>query len=789
MSINFNDNFNIKTGKPIEAKYYALNGLPYTSISAVNLEITLTYRFEGLTVNISNNEYWYKDGVDDSNLILKQADSSVSGATDTLITSPITNQILIYNEVNNKWENSDGDSLFILNSEKGSINGVAELDGTGKVPSTQLPAYVDDVLEYPDFASLPATGETGIIYITLDDNLQYRWSGTQYVEISKSLALGETSLTAYRGDHGLIAYNHSQLVTGNPHALNLTDIGESYSSINYWNTATGGINYSGGSVGIGTTTPIYKLDVNGTGRFLNSVIGITEDAEDNSTKFATTEWVNNQVTINSKWEDIVGGIAYPDGNIVVGNNITNANKITVYGNLEVKNFTHRNIEILPYGAIDLFEDLGVIKGASINARGESFFTYSVIGVTEDINDNSTKFSTTEWVKLQGYVTGSTQWDNVTGGINYSGGNVGIGIIPEELLHVDGAILLKNDNYIKWFDSAGTARNTIRTGADNIFRIQNNSLGVANPIAIHVGTSFEDGIYIDSNAKVGIGTTNPQGHLDINTESAEDTNVYINGEVGYAKYLKIRQFAASEAGLLNNLIYMGTPKDNYGTLGMRDATGTDIQVLHWGENGNVGIGDSTPSYKLDVNGTGRFTSNLDVQGILTLKEDSWHKSAGGDDKLYFSSVGHTYLKTNEDIIFKNASDISVGKYDYGLKGWGFTNSNTVNAVVSSLYTIYVTGKGYFSNTVTATNFILSSDIRLKENIIDANIIELPKIKEFNFINDESKRVRRGVIAQELEKVAPEMVHKDDKDMLAVDYTDFLLAKIVELENRINKLEDK
>lgn len=84
----------------------------------------------------------------------------------------------------------------------GSANGVAELDANGRVPSSQLPSYVDDVLEYSDLAHFPATGETGKIYIAEDTNKTYRWSGSDYAEISESLALGETSSTAYAGNKG-----------------------------------------------------------------------------------------------------------------------------------------------------------------------------------------------------------------------------------------------------------------------------------------------------------------------------------------------------------------------------------------------------------------------------------------------------------------------------------------------------------------------------------------------------------------------------------------------------------
>lgn len=99
-------------------------------------------------------------------------------------------------------DNSIRKELTDFKNTKGKANGLASLDNGGKVPSSQLPSYVDDVIEINTFNNLPSTGESGKIYIVQDTNLTYRWSGTDYVEISKSLALGETSSTAYPGDKG-----------------------------------------------------------------------------------------------------------------------------------------------------------------------------------------------------------------------------------------------------------------------------------------------------------------------------------------------------------------------------------------------------------------------------------------------------------------------------------------------------------------------------------------------------------------------------------------------------------
>ena len=103
------------------------------------------------------------------------------------------------------------DELNTFKGLKGQPNGLATLDSNGKVPSSQLPSYVDDVIEgyyyngkfYKESShTTEIAGESGKIYTDLGNNKTYRWSGTTYTEISASLALGETSSTAYPGNKG-----------------------------------------------------------------------------------------------------------------------------------------------------------------------------------------------------------------------------------------------------------------------------------------------------------------------------------------------------------------------------------------------------------------------------------------------------------------------------------------------------------------------------------------------------------------------------------------------------------
>ena len=124
---------------------------------------------------------------------------TVDSALSDSSTNPVQNKVIKV-ELDQKLDSS----------VKGAAGGLAELDESGKVPAAQLPSYVDDVLEFDSQAAFPETGETGKIYVAKDTNKTYRWSGSGYTEISASLALGETSSTAFRGDHGKAAYDHSQ---------------------------------------------------------------------------------------------------------------------------------------------------------------------------------------------------------------------------------------------------------------------------------------------------------------------------------------------------------------------------------------------------------------------------------------------------------------------------------------------------------------------------------------------------------------------------------------------------
>lgn len=123
------------------------------------------------------------------------------------------------NAVKKAYDKANHSHPYVPTSQVGAKGGVAPLDENGIISSTYLPSYVDDVIDgtisddlstFTDTASKAVTPEAGKIYNDITKNKSYRWSGTAYVSLNDGIALGETEKTAYRGDRGKIAYEHSQ---------------------------------------------------------------------------------------------------------------------------------------------------------------------------------------------------------------------------------------------------------------------------------------------------------------------------------------------------------------------------------------------------------------------------------------------------------------------------------------------------------------------------------------------------------------------------------------------------
>lgn len=234
----------------------------------------------------------------------------------------------------------------VKRTEMGQPNGVATLDGSGLVPSSQLPSYVDDVLEYENFSSFPKPGADSKIYIAKDTNLTYRWTGSQYVEISKSLALGETNSTAYAGDKG--AANRQSLqslpsqlinsvggITANATNVTLAVTRVIKSGLNYGSPQNSNVTFNtatGSSAGMMSAADKAKLDGIASGAQVNDhlVIQSAVDSTNQSYNLLHAYSSNTQREINSVTKS--NGLTYnPSSKSLTATGTITANKLVKTG--------------------------------------------------------------------------------------------------------------------------------------------------------------------------------------------------------------------------------------------------------------------------------------------------------------------------------------------------------------------------------------------------------------------------------------------------------------------------
>ena len=170
------------------------------------------------------------DGIENNanNYTLPEAGSELGGVKsggDVLIEDGVI-KVTNYTHNHTTSDITDLNSIlsdYIPKSEKGVANGIALLGEDGKLLASQIPGSVDEILEFEGVDKFPAVGESGKLYVDTVYNKTYRWSGSTYSVVSDSIALGETATTAYRGDLGKAAYDHSQ-TPGNPHATKFSEL-------------------------------------------------------------------------------------------------------------------------------------------------------------------------------------------------------------------------------------------------------------------------------------------------------------------------------------------------------------------------------------------------------------------------------------------------------------------------------------------------------------------------------------------------------------------------------------
>jgi hypothetical protein len=536
----------------------------------------------------------------------------------------------------------------------------------GKVPASELPSYVDDVIEVANYAALPTTGETGKIYVTLDNNKIYRWSGSVYIEIAANNAI-------WGAITGTLS-NQTDLQT----ALN--------------------------TKALKTITITPNAPLSGGGDLsANRTISISQSNTTTDGYLSSTDWN----TFNSK-QSALGYTAANDANVVhkTGNESIAGIK-TFTDNIVSNTFYSSKIISGGYmpsaGYSNMYSNDLMLTFNQMNAAGTAVTTFNFVYPTSNTsrtynlpnNDgtlaltsqlhNAVTIGTANGLSLSTQVLSlglasssangalsSTDWSTFNGKqnaiSNLIDGNVSTGYIPKSTFTTSGLTTLGNS---KLYEASGTILNDPTANSWGYQINGSSTTGQSFGAVVVAGTNSSDISFevrnqagnvsylkVVGDGKVGIGTSSPSEKLEVNGNGLfgiAKIGTWSLGGGAYARFGHTSYDGGTNFGFLQS-----SSGVNYinGETNYISGTSTNIfetsatERMRIDSSGNVLIGTTTDAgYKLDVNGTGRFSSSITANSQLYLAQ-------GGTNRYSLEYV------SGSDFFSIGRSGVA---YDFVLKG--------------------------------------------------------------------------------------------------------------------------
>lgn len=603
----------------------------------------------------------------------------------------LANKYLGINAVSN-WALQSTKPSYAWNEITGKPS-VATLDTNGKVPSSQLPSYVDDVLEYTAKANFPSTGETGKIYVDNATNLTYRWSGSAYVEISPSLALGTTSSTAFRGDYGNSAYAHAVTNKGSAFASGLYKI--TTNSEGHVTAATAVEKSDITSLGIpGSDTNTWRpiavngdLKVNDRSTNLNFIAqgaaSVAFDAQTNSVVIGSTD--------TNTWRPLGTGASDAcAGNDSRLSNARPASDVYDWAKASTKpSYTHNEIGA---GSLTIGDGANYVLYRTHDTWKSGYY-YHTTGNEAVVFAN--KNTSTSWIFVNSVdPTARKDWTNLgqvpamqiktnSVAINKLIGN---GVTPSYNLDVNGTA-----NATTLYENGTSLANKYQAKGSYLTSHQSISQSVLTA-NLGLGSVNNSPQWGTTNANNGYtvrwGADQTGGGGIVIAEKSGQTSVQVDGDI----YVQEGTYKLATENWVNNKGYLTSHQDISGKADKVSMTAGTYKRVTVNSQGIVTAGDNTDANDntwrpIAINGTTKIASN--VADALNLK-------AGANITISYSTNGEVVIAAGEDT--NSWRKVQLNGTDKLGSG---TGTNPLNIKAGSNMTITESG-GTFTFAATDTN---------------------------------------------------------------------------------------
>ena len=725
------------------------------------------------------------------------------------------------------------------------------LDGAGKIPSTFLPSYVDDVEEYNNLAAFPATGETGKIYVAIDTGFAYRWSGSVYVQIGITAAAGATTQVqfndagAFGGDSGLTFNKTTDALSAGgfiPTSSTVPANGIYLPAANSVAVATNGAGRlfvgASGNVGIGISAA-RTLDVNGTSYFRDAV-GVFNPAGGSATSskliFGSAALPSAASIFSQTETGTAGNLQFQTAQTGTGT-LTERLRVTSAGLVGIGTSAPQTLleisannsaaasNTLRFTDTDTTTQIGQQVGAIEFFSNDTAGGPGAIGKIE-CNSGGTSGNGNLYFKTGFASTIDTRLTIDSAGL------VGIGTTsPATPLHIEKAIVT-NDSHT----GAVILARTSNLGSSLFHQYSTTVTGEAFGLSVHGGTTLTDTAYTKylvsqggTHIWYGPTTSNERfrcdssGRLLVGTSTAR-TNVFTiapriqyegsglsenrfvsfgyNGTDAAGPGIAIFKTRAASAG--GNTAVVNA--DTLGELRFCGADGTNIirgAEIGCYVDGTPGANDMPGRIVLATTADGASSPTermrITSSGFTKSSNTGLYENAAG----LFHELRSNQAGTPSTLVYaSSASYAGVGVLQISAA------RNTTNGTYQFLRCRHTSADRLLiqdsGNVENANNsYGAVSDIKLKENIVDAtsqwNDLKALQVRRYNFREEtgHSTHTQIGLVAQELELVSPGLVSEspdrdeDGNDLgtvtKSVNYSVLYMKAVKALQEAMERIE--